>query len=199
LGTTRDLLRQGTRVIHERLHHHSSFAELMDETIALPGYLALLESLYSYHQGLEHALDSAIFPERSQAPTVDHRSQRLLHDMEELRPSRLDHTGHVQAVAHTEIKSYGAWLGVLYVREGSMMGGRALAAKLDHLCGDQASGRSFFQGGSGDGASWQRLCRALDGLIEPEAQDQALQAALASFQLFDTWMMPKAVVTPILV
>ncbi|MCA3693210.1 biliverdin-producing heme oxygenase [Aquidulcibacter sp.] len=196
MGTTRDHLRQGTRAIHEQLHHHTSFQELMDETIALPAYLLLLGRLHGYHSGLEQALDSAVFPERAQAPKVDYRSQRLLKDMEDLGSSGL---GHTENVAHTDIKSYGAYLGVLYVREGSMMGGRALAAKLDHLCSDQASGRSFFQGGSGDGASWQRLCRALDGLNEPEAQDQALQAALTSFQLFDTWMMPKAVARPILV
>ena len=72
-----------------------------------------------------------------------------------------------------------------------MMGRRALAAKLDHLCGSQLAGRRFFQGGGGDGAAWQRLCRAMDALVEPAAQDQALEAAVASFELFDTWMMPR--------
>lgn len=196
MGTTRDHLRQGTRAIHEQLHHHTSFHELMDETIALPAYLALLGRLHGYHSGLEQALDSAAFPERPQAPKVDYRSRRLLQDLEDLGSSGLGHPDHI---AQTEITSYGAYLGVLYVREGSMMGGRALAAKLDHLCGDKASGRSFFQGGHGDGAAWQRLCRALDGLSEPDAQDQALEAALASFQLFDTWMMPKTDFAPFLV
>ncbi|MFM1975804.1 MAG: hypothetical protein RL145_650 [Pseudomonadota bacterium] len=188
MGKTRDHLRQGTRAIHEQLHHHTSFQELIDETIDLPAYLALLGRLYGYHSGLEQALDFAVFPERAQAPKVDHRSRRLLQDLEDLGSKSSGNTEHV---AQTEITSYGAYLGVLYVREGSMMGGRALAAKLDHLCGDKASGRSFFQGGNGDGAAWQRLCRALDGLSEPDAQDQALEAALASFQLFDTWMMPR--------
>jgi heme oxygenase len=191
LGTTRDHLRQGTRVIHEQLHHHPSFAELMDETIALPGYYALLTRLFGYHHGLELALDAAVFPERRQAPPVDRRSQRLLQDLEELGPSGSDPAPLTQTVKLDAIKSYGAWLGVLYVREGSMMGGRALAAKLDHLFGSQLSGRRFFQGGGGDGAAWQRLCRAMDALDEPAAQDQALQAAVASFELFDTWMMPR--------
>lgn len=197
VSTTRDHLRQGTRAIHDRLHHHPSFAELMDETIALPGYLALLARLFGYHHGLELALDLAVFPERPQAPPVDRRSQRLLRDLEDIGPSGYDHARRTQPVELSAIDSYGAWLGVLYVREGSMMGGRALAAKLDHLCGSQASGRSFFQGGAGDGAAWQRLCRALDALDEPKAQNQALQAALASFQLFDTWMLPRAGVVPL--
>ncbi len=195
MGTTRDHLRQGTRAIHERLHHHPSFSELMDETIALPGYFALLTRLFGYHHGLELALDSAVFPERPQAPLVDRRSQRLVQDLADLGPSGPDHVSLIQAVKLTAIDTYGAWLGVLYVREGSMMGGRALAAKLDHLFGSQMSGRTFFQGGGGDGAAWQRLCRALDALEEPHAQDQALQAALASFELFDTWMMPREPIT----
>ena len=195
MGTTRDHLRQGTRVIHERLHHHPSFSELMDETIALPGYYALLTRLFGYHHGLELALNSADFPERPQAPPVDRRSQRLLQDLDDLGPSGSDPAPLTQTAKLKEIESYGAWLGVLYVREGSMMGGRALAAKLDHLFGTQLAGRRFFQGGGGDGAAWQRLCRALDALDEPAAQDQALQAALASFELFDAWMMPREPIT----
>ena len=163
----------------------------MDETIALPGYYALLTRLFGYHHGLELALDSADFPERPQAPPVDRRSQRLLQDLEDLGPSGSDPAPLTQTVKLDAIKSYGTWLGVLYVREGSMMGGRALAAKLDHLFGSKLAGRRFFQGGGGDGAAWQRLCRALDALDEPAAQDQALKAALASFEHFDTWMMPR--------
>jgi heme oxygenase len=173
----------------------------MDETIGLPGYYALLTRLFGYHHGLELALDSAVFPERQQVPRVDRRSQRLeqdladLADLADLGPIGPDHVSHIQTVKLDAINTYGAWLGVLYVREGSMMGGRALAAKLDHLFGSQLSGRRFFQGGGGDGAAWQRLCRALDGLEEPAAQDQALKAALASFELFDTWMMPREPIT----
>jgi heme oxygenase len=167
----------------------------MDETIALPGYCALLTRLFGYHYGLELALDAADFPERPQAPPVDRRSQRLLQDLEDLEPSGPDPVHHPHTVKLAAIDTYGAWLGVLYVREGSMMGGRALAAKLDHLCGAQLAGRRFFQGGGGDGAAWQRLCRALDALDEPAAQDQALKAALASFELFDAWMMPREPIT----
>jgi heme oxygenase len=167
----------------------------MDETIALPGYCALLTRLFGYHHGLELALDSAVFPERLQAPPVDRRSQRLLQDLDDLGLSGPDHGPRSQIVKLAAIESYGAWLGVLYVREGSMMGGRALAAKLDHLFGSKMSGRTFFQGGGGDGAAWQRLCRALDALDEPQAQDQALQAALASFEVFDAWMMPREPIT----
>ena len=163
----------------------------MDETIALPGYFALLTRLFGYHHGLELALDSAVFPERPQALPVQRRSQRLLQDLGDLGPISPENVPLTQTVKLDAIESYGAWLGVLYVREGSMMGGRALAAKLDHLLGSQPSGRTFFQGGGGDGAAWQRLCRALDALDEPHAQDQALKAALASFELFDTWMMPR--------
>jgi heme oxygenase len=163
----------------------------MDETIAMPGYISLLTRLFGYHHGLELALDSALFPERQQAPPVDRRSQRLLQDLDNLGPGGPDNPPLKQTADFVAIESYGAWLGVLYVREGSMMGGRALAAKLDHLLGSQLSGRRFFQGGGGDGAAWQRLCRALDALDEPAAQDQALVAALASFELFDTWMMPR--------
>jgi heme oxygenase len=161
----------------------------MDETIELPGYVALLKRLYGYHHGIELALARADFPERPNAPHVDCRSIRLLEDLAAYI-SEDRHAAEMTSLNVFPINSYATFLGVLYVREGSMMGGRALAAKLDHLCGSHAFGRSFFHGSPDDGAAWHRLCRALDSLKDLEAQNQALDAALASFALFEAWMSP---------
>jgi heme oxygenase len=83
----------------------------------------------------------------------------------------------------------GQALGWLYVAEGSTLGGRDLARRLDHLLPPGHAGRRFLLGyGERHGAMWRDCCAALRKAGEaPETLAGMLAGALESFGAFEAW------------
>jgi heme oxygenase len=181
-------LRAKTRTQHERLHHHFSFERLLGHAISQPDYVILLKQLLGYHIALEVGLDDcqAYGPARD-APFA-HKSPRIIEDLKTFEPRINGARAPMRTPRPPIVHSYYDWLGVMYVREGAMLGGRLLAQKLDHLCGAAPAGRTFFQGTRRDIENWQGLCEALDGVSCPVAMQQAISSAKATFELFESWM-----------
>ena len=181
-------LRAETRTQHERLHHHFSFERLIAQAISKPDYVILLKQLLGYHMALEVGLDCCHGYGPAQDFSFAHKSPRIIEDLKTLEP----HFCIARAPMHTPrppiVHSYYDWLGVMYVREGAMLGGRLLAQKLDHLCGVAPHGRTFFQGTRRDLENWHVLCEALDGVSSQVGRQQAIGSARATFELFETWM-----------
>jgi heme oxygenase len=188
MDNLRAQLRAKTRTQHERLHHHFSFKRLLGNAISLSDYVILLKQLLGYHTALEVGLDccQAHGPAR-ELPFV-HKSSRIIDDLKSfsLQLNRA-HTP-IQAPSPPIVHSYYDWLGVMYVREGAMLGGRLLAQKLDHLCGVAPAGRTFFQGTRRDLENWQGLCQALDRECSQVEGQEAIGSAKATFELFEIWM-----------
>ena len=181
-------LRAETRTQHERLHHHFSFERLLAKAISAPDYVILLKQLLGYHSALEACLDGcqAYGPARD-APFA-HKSPRIIADLKIFEPHFCVARAPMHAPRAPLIHSYYDWLGVMYVREGAMLGGRLLAQKLDHLCGIAPAGRTFFQGTRRDIENWHVLCEALDRVSSKGGKQQAIGSAKATFELFESWM-----------
>jgi heme oxygenase (biliverdin-IX-beta and delta-forming) len=150
LTSTRDRLKDETRSIHERLHGHPSFKSLLDKDITQADYAGLLSRLLGYHLGLETAFERYAVIDANLVKLASSRSNRLLNDLDAMGQTKtqIDQTP-IMSVPDF-ITCDAALLGYLYVREGAMIGGRSLARNLDHLCAATTSGRTFFQGKSGD-------------------------------------------------
>lgn len=88
------------------------------------------------------------------------------------------------------LRSAAQALGCQYVTEGSTLGGRDLARRLDHLFAPgSADGRRFLLGyGAEHGAMWRDFCAALErcGDTKPR-RDEMIATALAAFAAFGDW------------
>ncbi len=78
-----------------------------------------------------------------------------------------------------------------YVAEGSALGGRELAGKLDFLSGvDDVRGRQFFHGrGAATGTAWRAFNARLEMFAHRHAaHQQIVSAALETFETLDRWL-----------
>ena len=176
----RRALREKTATIHERLHQHDGFHALQSGKIDLRGYRDLLRRLYGFYLPYETAAQAA--PERSDWLRCDLASLGLTDQAWQAIPR----CQHVPILTSAE-----RCLGALYVVEGSTLGGRTLALRLDGICGvGVADGRRFFQGrGDGTGDAWSNILNRLHDVDDDETTHAAVvDAALETFACFEQWM-----------
>ena len=181
-------LRHATAGAHERLHHLPGFTDLQNGTIGRDAYADLLRRLLAFHRAVDERLAAApslapygiTLAERRRAPA-------LVQDLAFLgAPSFPLPAPPVLPALHTSA----AALGCLYVTEGSTLGGRELARRLDHLLPvDTGEGRRFLLGyGPRHGAMWREFCAALERCGDSEARRvEMIGAALATFHVFGDW------------
>jgi len=176
----RTALRLATLPAHTRLHGHPGLGAVQAGTIDRDAYRALLSRLYGFHVPFETAV--GIEPERSQWLAADLRTLGL----DEHAIAALARCGTIPRL-ETEPRR----LGATYVVEGSTLGGRELAKRLDHLFGPGIiDGRQFFSGRAADtGRAWRAF---LDRLERPADDDATsadiIAAAQETFAAFEQWV-----------
>jgi heme oxygenase len=179
----RQTLREATSAVHERLHHHPGFAAIQNGTIDLAGYRALLVRLYGFYLPFEAAVDAA-----------GERSAWLRADLGDLAAVTAG-AGTFETIPRCpwfpRCDTQPSRLGALYVVEGSTLGGRQLARKLDRLLGSHGvEGRRFFLGrGSSTAAGWNRfLARLTAAGSSRTARDEIVASAVTTFGIFEEWL-----------
>jgi heme oxygenase len=193
-GGTRMALRQATSAAHQRLHHLAGFAALQAGTIGPDAYADLLRRLFAFHRAVEQALAAASpLHEFGIDIAARRRSSLLLDDLAFLGAAAAPLPAPPILPA---LGSAAQALGCLYVTEGSTLGGRELARRLDHLLAPgSAEGRRFLLGhGPHHGTMWREFCAALElcGGI-PERRAEMIGTALAVFAVFGSWFGPREV------
>ncbi len=183
-------LRHATAAVHERLHHVPVFAALAEGRLDRAAYVDLLGRLYGFHDPFEAAVDRA---GPSGLPPAEWRRAHLLRsDMAALGQSEAT----IQRLPRYPVVSSQwtpAWaMGVLYVIEGSTLGGRVLARQLDHLAPqDSEFGRSFLLAGTGMGhVRWRDFCAAIDACgTDTASRAEMVAGAVETFRCFETWFV----------
>ena len=89
-----------------------------------------------------------------------------------------------------EISSEAAFLGSMYVMEGSTLGGQLISRHVERVLGLGAGhGDAYFRGhGDGTGILWKEFCDVLRTRIPDTEADTAIHAARAMFKVFGSWM-----------
>lgn len=187
--TVRLQLRDATADVHEALHRHPAFVSLLEGRIALPTYRALLARLHGFHTALERDLRDAS-PEILRGFDVRalERSPDLRADLLALGLSDRDIEALPVCEGLRSVRSNAELMGRLYVVEGSALGGRVLAARLDGLLGPAGTaGRRFFTGRAApDPLPWPAFCR----LLEAQAADveAMIEGADTTFHALADWL-----------
>ena len=194
-GPMRARIRHATSDIHESLHRHPGFADLMAGVLTVPGYIALLERLYGFHSPLERGLRAASVGANGDTaghinPIIREKAHLLRSDLLDLGVSELEIEAiplcrSLPALATPEERA-----GCLYVIEGAGLGGAAMAHKLDYLLrGPSRSGRQFFMGRPyPDPMPWPDFCRWLEVWAIHADVSAITLSARRTFEFMDRWL-----------
>lgn len=161
------------------MHALAPFAAIEAGQLTRTGYGQLLCSLFQFHFAI------AVAAERFGWSAFSSSGKRL-----ELLITDLDDLGVAPPESHRPVlrsRSPEEALGAIYVAEGSMIGGKLIAAQLDPLFGSEIGGRRFFTGrGQGDSIAWRRLIVLIEDRLAPAATlASAIAGALEAFDLFE--------------
>ncbi|QPN47089.1 biliverdin-producing heme oxygenase [Priestia aryabhattai] len=174
-------LREGTRDCHKSLEARLPFFAANFDAAA---YSRLLQAYYGFHAPLEARLGDYQEPVRAKTPA-------LTLDLQALHLSAADIDALPLCQALPAIKDEASALGVMYVMEGSTLGGQVLKKAMSERLGlDPASGTGFLDVyGARTGNYWRSfLDRLGHASTAPAAQAATVQAAIETFQCFERWL-----------
>jgi heme oxygenase (biliverdin-IX-beta and delta-forming) len=164
------------------------FRKLLEETITRQQYTGLLSRLYGFHHSIETALCGQDKCDSDVSMGGRRRVHLLVSDLKALGMSGSDIAALPLAPTLPRLRERARFLGCLYVREGSTLGGRVLAGKLGHLLGPGLRGRRFFAGAKRDAELWRACCTALERPMERAEREAMIAAARETFEVFEHWM-----------
>jgi heme oxygenase len=187
--TLRDALKGATNDYHNCLNQHSLLAGLLRPDYSLHYYRQLLTAYHHLYRTLESRL---IAFQDSQPDQFDYAQRvKLPWICRDLEFFGIDRHGREHAVAQIQpvpaITSIGAYVGMLYVIEGSMLGGQIIARSLAKHHGlSRETGACFYHGYGGETViMWQTFLRFAETLAGDLRESLvAEQAACQTFQVF---------------
>jgi heme oxygenase len=185
-------LREATAQIHERLHGHPGLGAAASGAIGRDDYRLLLARLWGFHKAFETVLDEAArrlcvdidMADRARAPMLE----------ADLATLGLDGPAMLQLPRCDQMfqpRSEAAFMGSLYVVEGSTLGGVHIARALSGLFpGTDHGGRTFFLGyGERHSLMWRGFLQRLDAFAGDATHEaEAIKGAVETFDDFEIWM-----------
>lgn len=182
-------IRLRTRDVHESLEAlpiwGAAFSSVEAYASLLDGFLSLVRPTDAAIGRMlgSSAPDGFLATMRSDWLESDrHAIARRMKDPTEIHPVADD-----VLVGGIAASSRPAAAGTLYVIEGSALGGRVIARRLQESLGIQPeSGSRYFSGhGSDTGMHWRRFLAWLDGMqLDPSGAEEAASAARSVFERF---------------
>lgn len=195
VNAVRDVLREQTSELHERLHAHSSFVALFKGELSHSGYKRLLQKLYGFYVPLDGAIEQLTWPLPDSAGEYRYvsRSQLLERDLRDLGASDEDLRETPVCRAAAKLVSLETLGGVIYVVEGAILGGAHIDRAAQKLLGDDSqNGRHYWAWCRANGGRrWLEALRFLGRIHADGAEIDRLSAgALATFRTFAEWIEP---------
>jgi heme oxygenase len=181
------ILRQETEADHRNIE---GAVPLMHEGLDTPQYVQCLQQIHGVVVAWEERA-AEIGPEWLKPSLLARQRSPLLEldlawfgvtEKDERRPTL------------PEMDDLPSLFGVMYVMEGSTLGGQFIARHVEtalHL--SEGQGSSYFRGhGSQTGPMWKEFCEMLKLRIPDEQTDAVVVSAKAMFRTFGTWMQGKS-------
>jgi len=153
-------------------------------------YVALLEGFYGYVAPWEDAA-ATFMPARLRDFFEGRRKASLLALDLALLTGDKDRANRVTKIEWLPaMNSIGRVFGSMYVMEGSTLGGRFIAPHVATLFGLQSgSGNAYFEGyGLRTGSMWKAFRETASANVPPEQHDEAVDAAIATFDGLHGWL-----------
>ncbi len=170
-------LRAACKPAHLALESDGAFARILAPDVGLADYRCLLYGWQSFLAGAEPALRAAL-ARHGLMPAYLPRLPRLQADLLALGWTRV-----APSPAPAVLDSRGRALGLLYVMEGSALGGQVIARHLARTLGPAVAGAMRFLSATPEPRlHWRACCALLDSaLATPQAVEEATGIALWAF------------------
>ncbi len=190
-------LKEETRSLHARVEES---VDLLGRCSTLSGYRGLLERMLGLYLPLEAALGRLDW--REAGIQLDERSKVGLLRADLTALSSIPPGDSAETFVRPEspppvtltipnFRTLSSGFGCLYVLEGATLGGQFIVRHVGRSLGVRpGNGASFFGSyGPRVGAMWQAFGQAATAFCtSSERIDEAVSAALSTFQTFDAWM-----------
>lgn len=164
-------LREATHTVHQALHVHSLLAPLQDDDITLDDYCWCLRAFHYAYATLPPAHSAFNLPD---VPFLAWLAEDMrIHNIEAVA---------LPPVTYPVVDSYSKYIGYLYVKQGSTLGGRAISKHLQKILGLVPQRTNHFFAGFGEetGERWKQFLHLLDD--NRIASQETVQQATATFQ-----------------
>ncbi|MAP35264.1 MAG: hypothetical protein CME75_05645 [Halomonas sp.] len=169
-------LKQETQADHHRVDHHPALRALLRPNVTMATYGAALACLYPAIAGLENALSQAI-EKRNSRYALTLREPLLRHDLTQLNQPLLP------AWCFAVPASVYEMVGMLYVLEGSRLGGEVIGRHAKRCLGEQIPCR-FFTETPLTPAGWAGFWRFAEAICPSGSWPQILRGAQQAFSGF---------------
>lgn len=190
------LLRQAVWPAHQRLEEASPMAAVVQGTATRQQYTAALVALYGVVAPLEQAIQRFLDNAHAGDPTLApystgqwQRSSLLEQDLRQLLGPSCNVMNLPRSDSLPPVTNLDQVLGVLYVLEGSRLGGQVIAESVQrHLGLDNNTGCAYFSGNDQDPLPvWRRF----KSLLEEQATQRqvVIDTATSCFNALETWFV----------
>ncbi|WP_295488068.1 biliverdin-producing heme oxygenase [uncultured Pseudomonas sp.] len=182
-------LRQGTHACHKTLETRLPF---FSDAFDLHAYRRLVAAYHGFHAPLEARLSDYQDDDRHKAPTLRRDLQAL-----GLTVAQIDALPLCRDLP--TITDHAHALGVMYVLEGSTLGGQVLKRAMAQRLGiDADSGGGFLDVyGSATASRWRSFLQRLEQApTSPAAVADSVACAVATFECFAQWLDTCQVLLP---
>jgi heme oxygenase len=183
-------LKHETAACHTRLENA---LDLMREDWSRDEYVALLERFFGYVAAWESAARPRMPAHLRDFFDARCKSALLAADLRVLTGD----AGHAATLPLAEgdatlpaLDGIGRVFGSMYVMEGSTLGGRFIAPHVARLFGlANGEGNAYFDGyGPRTGSMWNAFRETAAATVPPEQYDDAVGAAIATFEGLHAWL-----------
>lgn len=182
-------LRQETAESHQKLEDNPLSKAILTPSVSIEDYQSYLAALF----GVTIACEDQIFPAISHVITdlaERYKSRLIIDDL--LATGLTEAEIDALAVHRFEFSSVAEALGIMYVLEGSTLGGKILYRHIHEVLGlTPENGASYFWGyGAQTGNLWKSFISALTQFVDlHEERDQVIASAKNTFTIIDNWLV----------
>lgn len=157
----------------------------VDKINSSADYVRLLSLLYGYYQSLE----LSISPYLEDSAVSDYTNRRkAFYLLEDMRHHSNEEMIHPLCQHIPDVQSYYAALGVLYVLEGSTLGGKIISKMISGKLHTLAGFNFFTCYGDRAGMMWSVFKTYLNRSFTMCQEKEVLQAAQQTFVTFKLWL-----------
>lgn len=181
-------LRQETAESHQRLEDNPLSKAILTPSVSIGDYQNYLAALF----GVTIACEDQIFPAISHVITdlgERYKSRLIIDDL--LATGLTESEVDALPVYRFEFASVAEAMGIMYVLEGSTLGGKVLYKHIHEVLGlTPENGASYFWGyGAQTGNLWKSFISSLTQFVDEHAErDGVIGSAKKTFTIIDNWL-----------
>lgn len=174
-----EILKAKTKILHDRVEAHFNSQRIFDGSFSVVDYRNLIRYNYLFLLHFEDAVFSAITPQNAQQLDLEKR-RKLASIKKDLEVLNIEESATLTPV---EIKNEAEAFGILYVMEGSTLGGNVIAKQLSKHPEFKDLSFSYFRCyGENTGSFWKNFKEILDQRIAEENHQDCISGAEKAYR-----------------